>query len=272
MKMKKFTLQLLKQHDYNFQLLVNEDNSVPVYSSMEDREVVSNAATFNFNMVEVDQIRQSETETLFRLSKEEEVLGWIQPVDSIMIIPKAKQEAKLNGEAQASTPINEALNFNMEKIEAHFPKILYSECYAIHQGKVYEGLSSRNKLIGFFLQSSINHIHRVEKDVKIIVDRLKLYEDSRMTKHVAELDHTQGQLFTLTKVVDNEAGVQLEVNERKLWSKKSNIELPDIQQPYIYENADELIIESILNQYQKKLNYNMELSLKVMNAELKKQH
>jgi len=252
MKISEFVKNCFNKHLPYFYLLVHEDRSINIYQKTDKNIILSTSKELKYQLIKVLEIIKTEDELKFRVLLPNNKKGYFKPEKSILIIPKRNVQVKISKHAYLDNDLNEYINIDMDFLEENRNKVMYSHQYAIYDNKIYEVLLLIDEIIGFIEQKDVNILHRHSSEFKII-KKTNTYSDNAMTRPFSIITD-YNKTFKTQYVMPSENKIRLKYKGSNLWINSEHTDLEIELRDEKFFDINELMIESILTQYEEKVN------------------
>ncbi|CAM2895695.1 hypothetical protein [Salinicoccus roseus] len=263
-----FSIKMFNKYTSHLNLLVAEKHDLPIFMDKKKNLLAGRTTHMNYKVVAIEEISEINDELYFQINYKNNVKGYFVPETSIILIPKEREQVKLVKDVGFDNSINTHLGIEDEEFEVKKSKILYSNYYAIYEGEVHEGLALQNMLVGFFPSKQIHPLKKIAKDFKV-VEATSYYSDSGFINKIGEIEPSE-QLFRSQYVIPDEKKLRFKNGKKSYWIAEEPTDVKYDFNNFRSTDPSEVLIESILYQYDDKLENYHSYYLKVLNKELKK--
>lgn len=246
MNLDEFSIHTFNEsNDSYFYILIREKNVKSIYSDLEFRNITYRSSDLNYQLTKVKKIKVIDNNTYFLLEKNNKILGYFSPENSITLFPKQRQQAKVISEGYKDNDLNKSLNINLEENEIiKDGKIIYSSFYCFYKGEVYEGLIFKDKLLGFALSSEIAHLYKKEVEFQILQPS-NTYLDANLNKIYKSIKDTS-KIFKTKYLLPKENKVRFYFAGKNAWISESDIKLSYSIESHFPHSIDECLLSSII--------------------------
>lgn len=246
MNLDEFTIHTFNESvESYFYILIRENSIKNIYSNLELGSIAYRSSDLNYQLTKVKRIRVFDNSSYFLLEKDNKNLGYFSPETSISLFPKQRQQAKVIFENYRDNDLNKSLNINLEDNEIiRDGKIIYSSFYCFYNEKVYEGLVSKDKLLGFALTSEIAHLYKKEVEFQLLHPS-NTYIDANLSKLYKEIKDTT-KIFKTKYLLPNENKVRFYFSGKDAWINESDIKVDYNIESYYPHSIDECLLSSII--------------------------
>jgi len=267
MRLNQFTIDSFNNHRPYFYLLIIEKSNINIYQNYNETLILSRSSDVQYQMLKVHEIHQNNESISFKVELPNGVSGVITPVDSILTIPKIRQQVKIDASAKIENELNRHLDIEYEYLKKNRDKVVYSDQYVVFNNKIYETLILVDEIIGFVEPENINHMHASKSNFKIIKETTA-HKNSGMTKPYKSFKASD-KLFKSMYIMPSENKIRFKYKNTSLWIDSDATDFDEIIREKEFKDLNELVIDSILFQYQLQVeNYHTYYS-KIINEELR---
>lgn len=261
-------ISLFNESDSYFQLLVFEKQDRNIYGTSNKNLIVGKLKDINYKIVIVEGITMIDSEYYYKINYINKIKGYFKPEDSIVIIPKNKEQVKLNSEVKFNNEINRHLSLNDKLFEEVINKIAYSSSYAIYNDKVFEVVVYKNEIVGFFPSIQLEHLIRYSTEFSINENTV-VYKDSSLQKELLTIEDGKNK-YKSDFVIPTSNSVRFKNNGTICWVSLSSTDINYNKPIFKPNNGSETLLKSIIYQYKDKLQKSHSYSLKIMKQEINK--
>lgn len=255
---------LFNESESYFNILVFEDEECNIYGNTEKKLIVGRLKDINYKVITVEEITLINSEYYYKINYRNKIKGYFKPKDSIVLIPKVKQQVKLSASLDFNNEINTHLSLNENLFEKIKNKIVYSTSFAIYKDKVFELVVYKEEIVGFFNSSLINDLVKHSIEFRIAIGSA-IYKDSFLTKLSSQISD-DSNIYISDVVIPAENIVRFNNNGVLNWIPLSSTDIDYSNEKYKPVNASEALLNSIVYQYKDKLKKSHVYSLKIMNS------
>src|SRR5699024_1435137 len=174
------SISLFNESDTNFNLLVFENENIDLYKDKSRKILAGNVQDINFRIVTIEYINNEE-EMDFYVNYKNRLRAYFKPHNSIPIFPKEKQQVKFKENCNFHNQLNTKLKLDPKLFDSIHNKICYSISYLMQDNILYEAITYKNEVVGFFPVTELEHLIRYRAHFKIINEAI-IYKDSFLTK------------------------------------------------------------------------------------------
>lgn len=183
---------LNQRFNIGFDIILYEQEETSIYKTAELDSVVGTVGQKIFREFKVIDYRVNNKLIYYLLSNKKEIIGWVHLNESLTIYRKAAEPSKILNTSFTTNDINLKLQLNLENFD--ISKIYMSKSFVIINGEVFEGIYSKNKLMGFFKPEDIDHSRKINE--KINVSNVKgFYLDSGFLIKAEEIKNNENMLM-----------------------------------------------------------------------------
>lgn len=263
-----FTIDSFNSHKPYFYLLIIERNNINIYQNYNETLILSRSSDVQYQMLKVHEMNQSEESISFNIELPNGECGIITPIDSLLLIPKIREQVKINSEATLKNELNNHFDIDYDNFEKNRNKVVYSDQYVVFNNKIYETLILVDEIIGFVESDDINRMHACKSDFKIIKDTT-VHKNSGMTQP-HKLFKASEKLYKSMYIMPSENKIRFKHRNTSLWIDKNATDFKEVIREKNFKDFNELILDSILFQYELQIeNYHTYYS-KIINEELRR--
>src|SRR5699024_4959654 len=252
MKINEFVKDCFNKYLPHIYFLIIEDRKINIYENQDKSLIISTVKDLKYQLIKVLEIIKIENEMSFKVQLPNNKKGYFVPEKSILIIPKESKQVKISEDATLDNDLNKYINIDQAYLQENKNKIMYSKQYAIFDNKIYETLLLVDEIVGFIEQKEVNKLHRYTQEFKV-VENTKTYSNNAMTKPVSIIKDYD-EIFKTQYVMHKESKIRMKYNGKNLWINSKNTDLEFEIMDKDYSDLNELLIESILTQYEEKIN------------------
>src|SRR5699024_6658047 len=211
----------------------------------------------------VREIIEMDKELYYKIEYKGKEIGLFKPVKSIFLIPKMNKQVKIKQTAKFENVLNEYLLLEQEHFESNRSNVAFSKYYAVFEGKIYETIVLIDEILCFLKPNEINNLHKIAKHFTVETDAMTFY-NSEMTKK-SKLIKAGEKIYSSKYIVPNEKKIKFRYHNKDVWISEEHININYTINYYQSNDINKLIINSILNQYNEKLDdyhiyYNKDLN------------
>jgi|SRR5699024_1277040 len=248
-------------------ILILEKKNINIYSSLNREIILEQSNNVQFQMLELIEIVETGPQCIYKIKLPSGKKGYFSPIDSIVILPKKNKQVRISNDTQFRNKLNEFLGMDKTYFEMNSHRVVFSSQYAIYNNELYECLTYIDEIIAFVRPSEVNIMHRYEKPFKVINDTT-VYRDSNMTKVVTTFPKGKEELTSQYVIIEEEK-LRFKYNGKIYWLnlKDTNLEIEIAR--IIYENLDEVLLDTILYQNSMKLENYHKYYQKILNKQSK---
>lgn len=262
-------VSLFNESDSYFNLLVFEKDERNIYRNTSKNLIVGKLKDINYKIVTVEEIALIDSEYYYKINYVNKIKGYFKADDSIIIIPKDKQQVKLSSTVEFNNEINMHLSLNNSLFEEVKNKIAFSTAYAVYQDKVFEMIVYKNEIVGFFYSNQLDHLIRYSVEFNVTSES-KTYKDSSMSKQLEVIGNNNTYKFRSDYIIPTKNIIRFKNNDIVNWIPISATNINYVNSNFKPDNASDTLLKSLLYQYKDKLRKSHAYSLKIMNTEIKK--
>lgn len=261
-------VSLFNESDSYFNLLVFESQDSEIYQNVNKSLISGKLQDINYKVVTVEEIVLIDSDYYYKINYLNKIKGFFKPNESIVIIPKAREQVKLDPSLEFNNKLNNYLSLSNSLFEEAGNKIAFSTSYAIFKGKVFEVVVYKNEIVGVFYSEKLDHLIKYTVDFTIGKNS-KIYKDSSLKTQLSILNKTASK-FRSEFVIPTKKLVRFRDNGIIKWVPVSSTDINYVKNNFRPTNASDTLIKSLLYQYKDKLRKSHSLSLEIMNKEIKK--
>lgn len=263
----RFVIDSFNSHQPYFYLLILERNNINIYQNYDKALILSRSSDVQYQMLKVHEMHQGTENISFKIELPNGITGVITPVDSVLIIPKIRQQVKIDTVASIENELNNHLDIEYEFFEKNRNKVVYSDQYVVFNNKIYETLILVDEIIGFVEPGNIHRMHARKSEFKIIKEATA-HKNSGMTQPY-KLFKVSDKPFKSMYIMPSENKIRFKYKNTSLWIDIDATDFEEVIKEKEFNSLNELIIDSILYQYQLQVeNYHKYYS-KIINEELR---
>jgi len=251
MNINDFTIKNFNKHKPYIYLLIFEKETMNIYQSIESELVICRSSDINFKLVKVAELISKDNKIYFGINIRKNIIGYFCPKTSVIVVPKNVKQIRVEKNTLFSNELNQMLNVDEKYFEDKREKVAFSKHYASINNKIYESVVLKDEIIGFFESKYINNMHKVQYNFKV-TDTTTLYRDNAMTKIISKIQPSD-KVFKTDYIMPSENKLRFKHMKRNVWldAKDTDLEFESEDEPL--KNLDELLLNSIMTQYQEKL-------------------
>lgn len=251
MKVSKFVMEKISEYKPIINILILEKENKYIYENMNREIIIEQTKNIQFQLLELIEVFESGTESVFRVKLSNGRKGYFKPKNSIILIPKKRQQVKISKDVVFKNSLNEYLDIDENNFEKNKDKIVFSSQYAIYNEKIYESLIYVDEIIGFVKNEEVNVLRGYMRPFYIKKNAL-IYHDSSMKKPSNILINHE-RSYESQYVILEENKVRFKINGKIYWINRDETDLIIDLDHSRSKNLDELIIDTILVQINLKL-------------------
>lgn len=261
-------VSLFNESDSYFNLLVYEKNNINLYKDAEKKFLAGKIEDINYKVVTVEELNTDYEEFFYKINYRNKIKAYLYPDGSIPIIPKGKQQAKLKFDIKFDNELNLHLDLDDRLYESVKNKIFYSSSFAIYKNVIYETIIYKNEIVGFFPITQVEHLIRFSTSFTIPADSL-IYKDSSLQKETNVIqDHYQE--YQSDFIIPSSHVIRFKYGRELCWVPLSSTNVNYVDTEFNPKNPSDVLLKSIVHQYQDKLRKSHQYHLKIMKQEIKK--
>src|SRR5699024_2236366 len=210
-----FTIDSFNSHKPYFYLLIIERNNINIYQNYNETLILSRSSDVQYQMLKVHEMNQSEESISFNIELPNGECGIITPIDSLLLIPKIREQVKINSEATLKNELNNHFDIDYDNFEKNRNKVVYSDQYVVFNNKIYETLILVDEIIGFVEPGNIHRMHARKSEFKIIKEATA-HKNSGMTQPY-KLFKVSDKLFKSMYIMPSENKIRFKYKNTSLW-------------------------------------------------------
>ncbi|WP_020006186.1 hypothetical protein [Salinicoccus albus] len=269
MKINEFTMQMFNDHKTFINILIVEPHNQNIYADKEKNLISARSSDYNFKIVIAREIIEIDDELFFKIEFEGRDIGLFKPQKSILLIPKTNRQIKLNEHATFDNELNQYLELNVENYKEKNKNIMFSRYYAVYDSNIYECLTLVDEIICFMKPAEISELYRVTTEFTINKDTITYY-DSRLHRKGKKVK-ASNKVYTTKHILPDENKVKFRYKGKDVWIKQEFLNINYNINRYRPDEINEVILSSIINQSEEKLeNYHLYYD-RILKKELNKQ-
>lgn len=246
-----FVRNKFNEHKPQASILILENDNINIFEQENDSIILEQSNNLQFQLLDVFEIIETGEQWYLKIILPNGKIGYIRPLDSIIILPKQKKQVRISKNAKFLNSLNDYIGMDEEKFKNNRNKMMYSSHYAIYKNEIFECLRYIDEIVSFLKPIEVNKMERYEKSFTIYEDTA-IYRDSMLTKPVKLLSKDK-KSFKSQYIILKENKIRFKHNGKIYWLKISDTDLKIDLKIQEYENLNELILDTIIYQYLFKL-------------------
>jgi len=250
-KVSKFVREKLNEYKPIINILILEKENKYIYENMNKEIIIEQTKNIQFQLLELNEVFESGDESAFRVKLSNGRKGYFKPKNSVIFIPKKRQQVKISKDAVFKNSLNEHLDVDENNFEKNKNKIVFSSQYAIYNGEIYESLIYVDEIIGFVKSEEVNVLVGYMRPFNVKKNAL-IYHDSSMKKPANTLINHE-RSYESQYVILEENKVRFKISGKIYWVNRDETNLIIDLDSKKFKNLDELLIDTILVQINLKL-------------------
>lgn len=268
MDFNEISINLFNESNSHFNLLVFENNNNNIYDSIEMNYIMGTVKDINYKVVTVENIELINSDYYYKINYRNKIKGYFKSESSIILLPKSKQQVKLTPELNFYNDLNRFLDIDNNLFQKVNKKIAFSSSLAIFENVLYEMVIYKNEVVGFFPSDQLEHLVRKQQVFKIISETT-IYKDSSLEK---EITSTKGleKNFKSDFWLPTRNLLRFKYESLTAWVSISSTNIEKSGKNYKPKTVSDALLQSIMYQYEEKLEKSHQYYLKILNKELKK--
>ncbi|WP_462420184.1 hypothetical protein [Salinicoccus sp. Marseille-QA3877] len=263
-----FAIDSFNNHKPYFYLLIIESNNINIYQNYNKTLILSRSSDVQYQMLKVHEINQSEESISFKVELPNDENGIITPVDSVLLIPKIREQVKIDSDTTLKNELNNHFDIDYDYFEENRNKVVYSNQYVVFNNKLYEALILVDEIIGFIQSDHINRMHACKSDFKIIKDTT-VHKNSGMTQPY-KLFKASEKLYKSMYIMPSESKIRFKHGNNSLWIDKHATDFKEVIREKNFKDINEVVLDSILFQYQLQVENYHTYYCKIIKEELRR--
>lgn len=257
---------LFNESDVYCSLIVIEKEEFNIYGDIRKDLIVGKINDINYKVVTVEKFVLIDSEYYCKINFNN-IEGYFKPLSSVFIIPKKKEQVKLNSTLKFYNELNEYLNLDKSLYDEVRTKIAYSSSTVIFNDSLYEMIVYKDEVVGFFLSSELDHLIKQTTNFRIRKNSI-IYKDSSLSKQLSYIEKDSIE-FCTDFVIPTKNVVRFKYENKTGWVDISSTDLQQINSKFKLNNPSDALLQSIIFQYKNKLNKSHQYYLKIINKESK---
>lgn len=247
-------------------LIVIEKEDFNIYGDIRKNIIVGETKDINYKVVTVEKFVLIESEYYCKIIFNN-IEGYFKPVSSVYIIPKKKEQVKLNSTLKFHNELNEYLDLDESLYAEVCTKIAYSTSTVIFNKSLYEMIVYKDEVVGFLLSSDLDYLIKQTTNFRI-KKKSMIYKDSSLSKQLSYIEK-DSNVFCTDFVIPTKNVVRFKYDNKTGWIDISSTDLQQINSKFKLNNPSDALLQSVIFQYKNKLNKSHQYYLKIINKESK---
>lgn len=260
------SMHLFNESNAIFNVIVTKPEFESIYSDDLGENKLTGISSINFKLVNVEKVIKQQNTYMYKINYNNKIIGYIHSNDCLLFLPKENEQVRFKQKVNVENIINSQLNLNGEVFEEAKYKICYSRNSIIYNDEIYESVYFADRLVGFFTTSDLYKLKKVEEKFEI-TEETNLYKDSFMLKEVINKKPSK-TIYNSSMVIYELNIVRFKINGKNLWMSMECTDLVLKNTNFNLSTPSELLIKSIIFQYEDKLDKSHMYYVKILNQEL----
>lgn len=251
MELNNFTIDSFNKHKPYIYLFLFEKEPINIYQDLNYEIIISRSSDINFKMVKIVEIISENGLLTFGVEIRNNIIGYIQPISSIVMIPKNVKQVRVDKEANFNNELNQMLKIDENHFTEKQEKVAFSRHYAVFENMIFESVVLKDEIIGFFESEDINNMYKVKLKFKV-TNKTVAYRDNAMTKKLSVLS-PENKFIETDYIMPSENKLRFKHKGSSAWISIYDTDLEYDIEDNVFNDINELLLTTILNQYKEKI-------------------